>query len=198
MSSCCGTVLRRCRSQEGFTFVTVLVVMVIMGIMLGAAGQTWKTIMKRERETELLFRGMQYRNAIERWWTTQQVGHPPSPLNDLKALVTDPRSLSKTRYLRRLYKDPITGQDFDIKRDAVRGIIGVMSTSTDTPMKQSNFPPELSQLEGKTAYKEWEFTYTTTTTGTPQAQGSQQSGATQQSAGSPPSPPVEVGIIPRP
>lgn len=173
--------------------------MVIMGIMLGAAGQTWKTIMKRERETELLFRGMQYQNAITRWWASQDIGHPPSPLNDLKALVTDPRSLSKTRYIRRLYKDPITGQDFDIKRDAVRGIIGVMSTSTEEPMKQSNFPPELSQLEGKKTYKEWEFTYTAaTTTGTTATQGNPQApGTTQQNTGTLPVPPVDVGIVPR-
>jgi len=173
--------------------------MVIMGIMLGAAGQTWKTIMKRDREAELLFRGMQYRNAIASWWTSQPVGHQAAPLNDLKFLLVDPNSVNKVRYLRRLYKDPITGKDFDIKRDSVRGITGVLSTSSDEPMKQSNFPSELSQLEGKKTYKEWEFTYIGAATpgATQGTTTSQTPGTTQQTPSNLPVPPVEVEIIPR-
>ena len=63
---------------------------VVMGIMLGAIGQSVRVIMKREREKELIFRGLQYRDAIERWSKKGNV-----PLQDLKDLLKDPRSSSR-------------------------------------------------------------------------------------------------------
>ncbi len=120
-------------NQNGFTFLAALMVVVIMGIMLGLTAQPWKTIMKREREQELLFRGLQYKKAIAAWNTRPATpGATPKviPLNDLKDLLLDPSSLQKTKYLRRLYKDPMTGKEWTIIKDmGGKGIIGVASTS---------------------------------------------------------------------
>ena len=87
---------------------------VILGIMLGSAVQSWTMIMQREREEELLFRGCQIRDAIARWYkpTPWPATDFPRPLMDLKYLLEDPTSPEKVRYLRRLYKDPITNKDF--------------------------------------------------------------------------------------
>ena len=41
--------------------------MTIMLILMGAAMPTWKYVMKNEREEELLFRGGQIADAIERY-----------------------------------------------------------------------------------------------------------------------------------
>jgi len=135
-----------------------------MGIMLGLMGQSWKTIMKREREQELLFRGLQYRNAIAAWNTrpaTPGATQKVIPLNDLKDLLLDPSSLQKTKYLRQLYKDPMTGKDWNIIRDkGGKGIIGVASTSDDVPLKTSF--KEYSGLDGfadKKKYSDWRFVY---------------------------------------
>lgn len=153
------------RSSAGFTYIAALVTVVIMGIMLGVAGQTWKTRMQRERETELLFRGLEYQRAIRRWHqydvvegkplkTTSQVRRP---LNQLEDLLKDPGSLAKERYLRRLYTDPFTGDEFQVVRNAQFGIIGVHVAGEDEPFKQGNFGKELEQLDQKKKYKEWVF-----------------------------------------
>lgn len=49
---------------NGFTYIAVLTVVVIMGIMLGMVGQSWKTINQREKEVELRFRGEQVAEVV--------------------------------------------------------------------------------------------------------------------------------------
>ena len=126
-----------------------MVAVVIIGIMLGAASQSWRTIMQRELEEELLFRGGQIRDAIARWNKPPKALPGQAPiqqthkLNDLKDLLQDPNTMETVRYLRRLYTDPITGKDFDPIIDPVKGIIGVKSSSQDPPLKQGNFPDDL-------------------------------------------------------
>ncbi len=52
-------------NQRGVTLLTVLVMVVVIGLTLGMAGTSWRALMQREREEELLWRGDQYRRAIE-------------------------------------------------------------------------------------------------------------------------------------
>ncbi len=148
------------RSSAGFTYILVLVIIVIMGIMMSVSAQVMSTAMQREREEELLFRGTQYRNAIERW-NNPLPGQPPAMrLSSLKDLLKDPRSAETIRYLRRLYKDPITGKDFAVlPPDPVRGIVGVASTSKAVPIKQDNFPEIYKEFKGKQKYSDWQFIY---------------------------------------
>ena len=145
-------------SQAGFTYMAVLVLVMIMGIMMSVSAQVWSTVMQREREQELLFRGTQIRDAIERW-NNPLPGQPPAMrLNSLKDLLKDPRTAGTIRYLRRIYKDPITGKDFAVSPpDPIRGIIGVASTSKKEPMKQDNFPDIYKDFTGKKHYSDWQF-----------------------------------------
>jgi hypothetical protein len=86
-------------------------------------------------------------------------GHP---LKDLKFLLQDPGTAGTVKYLRRLYKDPITGKDFVPVLDANQNIIGVASSSEDQPLKTGNFPEELKVfLADKKKYSEWQFVYGT-------------------------------------
>lgn len=152
------------KTSDGFTLVGAMVAVVIMGIMLEAAGQSWQMIMKRERETELIFRGMQYRDAIKNWYfVSPGTTAARPPLRELKDLLEDPYSTQKVHYLRRLYKDPITNQDFVPVRNAGR-IVGVKSSSEEEPLKKGGFPEELKTLADKSKYSEWEFNYQATTT----------------------------------
>jgi type II secretory pathway pseudopilin PulG len=146
--------------SAGFTYITVIVMVVIMGIMLGAVGQVWKTVMQRDREEELLFRGLMYKRAITQWYTPAASTKQPLPLTKLEDLVKDPTSLEKKRYLPRLYADPMTGKEWGVVKDQTGGIIGVVSTSTDDAFKTTKFPEELKELEGKKKYSEWQFVYT--------------------------------------
>lgn len=170
------------KSSRGFTYIAALVLVVIMGIMMGAASRSWTMVMKREREKELLFRGKQIVEAIARWHNPPVPAggpRPPArPLNDLKDLLTDPNSLTKTHYLRRdpatSYNDPITGKEWEVIKVGGRGIVGVKSTSEDTPIKQAGFlemfypldPAKdaylivmLKNFEGKTKYGDWQFVW---------------------------------------
>ena len=142
---------------------------VIMGIMLGAVGQSMRVIMQRDKEKELIFRGLQYRDAIERW------SRKGVPLKDLKDLVEPAVSSnidrSKDRLLRKLYKDPMTAdgkwKTLPNPPDPIQGIYGVASTSNEEPFKQGNFPEIIKGFEGKKKYSEWEFIYKKTPVVTP-------------------------------
>jgi type II secretory pathway pseudopilin PulG len=143
------------RSAAGFTYIAALFMVVVMGIMLGAAGQSMRVIMQREREKELIFRGLQYRDAIERW---NRKGATPLLL-DIKSLLKDPRSAAVERHLRQLYPDPLTGKEWRIIKDPQLGITGVASTSNDEPFKKDNFPEVIKDFKGKAKYSEWEFVF---------------------------------------
>ena len=80
----------------GYAMAALLVGMSVMAIMLSMALPVWQTAVKREREAELVFRGEQYAHAIE-LFSRRNGGFPPS----LDVLV-------QGRYLRKLYKDPMT------------------------------------------------------------------------------------------
>ena len=147
---------------KGFTYLLAMVMVMIMGIMLGAVGQSWKTIIQREREEELIFRGHQYKDAITRWYTPRPgTGQhmKNTPLQDLKDLVQDPRSLTTVRHLRRLYTDPMTGKEWRVITDPNKGISGVASTSQAKPLKTGGFPDDLLDLSDKQHYSDWLFQY---------------------------------------
>lgn len=148
---------------RGFTYLAALMIIMVMGIMLGIVGQSWKTIMQREREEELIFRGRQYKDAITHWYTPRTGEQVVTGLQDMKYLLQDPRMSTTVRYLRRLYSDPMTGKDFTIIKDTTLpgggGISGVSSTSQDRPFKLNNFPDDLLDLNGKLKYSDWKFVY---------------------------------------
>lgn len=163
--------LRGLKSSAGFTYIAALVMVVISGIMLSQVAIYWKTTMQREREVELIYRGLQIRTAMQRWYKFKppvagQAPAPqpgqvqaPVPLPNLDALVIDPGSASKVRYLRKPnLVDPITGKDWALVKDGAK-IIGVASTSEDEPIKQDNFPDEVADFKGKKKYSEWQFIY---------------------------------------
>lgn len=138
----CSSLVPR-HPSRGFTYIGLLTILVIMGISLGAAGKYWSNVMLRDKEEELLFRGDQYRLAIERYYGAMpgRMMYPPS----IDDLLKDPRSPTAKRHLRRQYKDPITGEDFEVIKDPTKGnrIVGVRSTSNKESLKQDNFPPSV-------------------------------------------------------
>lgn len=141
----------------GFTYLGVMMIVVIMGVMLAAAGEVWHTALKREKEQELLFVGSQFRHALAMYseHTPAQARRYPSSLADL---LQDPRYAATQRYLRKIYLDPITG---DANWGLIRGpdgeIFGVHSRSEDEPAKKSNFMLADRNFEGKAKYSDWVF-----------------------------------------
>lgn len=149
---------RRTAGQNGAALLTVLVLVVILGLAAGMAGQALGALMQREREAELLWRGQQYRQAIASYYNVRHGAQQMYPAK-LEDLLRDPRFPGTVRHLRRLYPDPVSGGDWELVRDPAERIIGVRSTSDREPFQQANFPKGLETLEGKGSYREWEFVF---------------------------------------
>ncbi len=102
MSSVIG---RRSSSQQGMTYVGALLAVTLIGIATTALTPMWTTMVRRDKEAELLFRLGEYRRAIARY--RQDHGRYPARLEDL---LQDKTQRQVRRYLRRIYPDPMTGK----------------------------------------------------------------------------------------
>lgn len=150
--------LRKLSEESGFTYIIVLLAVVIIGISLSAAGKYWSFIDKREKEEELLFVGRQFITAIDSYFKSAHGGANLYP-GKLEYLLKDPRSLTPKRYLRKIYKDPFTGEaDWILIKEEKSGRIkGIKSRSDEVPIKTDGFPEIFSDLKGKGSYNDWEF-----------------------------------------
>jgi hypothetical protein len=138
-----------------------------MAIMLTVAMPLWTTLVKREKEAELIWRGGQYARAIDLF--RRKYGNASPPNIDI---------LLNEKFLRKEYKDPMTEDgEFQLLYAAQQqqqrpglpatnpappldqqpqgpagargGIIGVVSKSKESSFKLFN---------GRSKYNEWTFT----------------------------------------
>jgi type II secretory pathway pseudopilin PulG len=143
-------------NQRGFTYLGLLSVVVIMGLMLTMVARVWQTTMQREREAQLLWVGHAYRMAISSYYA---FGHRyPATLQEL---LTDERFPVSKHHLRRLYADPMTGEaDWNlIMNPGGQGIMGVASSSQGVPIKRAGFDLIDDALKGAECYCAWRFVY---------------------------------------
>jgi hypothetical protein len=109
----------------------------------------------REKERELLYVGEQYRKAIELYYA-QGKQYP----RELTQLLRDQRVPGVRRYLRKLYRDPMTAKgEWGLIKTPDGGIAGVYSLSEETPFKQANFKKSEATFTGKAKYSDWKFAY---------------------------------------
>jgi type II secretory pathway pseudopilin PulG len=83
--------------------VVLLVVMAVMAVGMTALLPTWHQQAIRDKEEELIFRGNQYARALV-LYSRKNGNQLP---NNIDVLYTG-------KYLRKKYKDPITGEDFGL------------------------------------------------------------------------------------
>lgn len=84
--------------NAGYNLVALTVAVTVLNVMLAAVLPLWSTAMKREREEELIFRGLQYAEGIRVF--QRRFGRFPVRLQEL--METEPRSL------RQLWRDPMS------------------------------------------------------------------------------------------
>lgn len=89
------------KDDGGFIMVAILVGMAIAAIWMTAALPSWRQQVQRTREENLIFYGEQYARAIVLYQNKNQNALPPS----IDVLV-------QQHYLRKKWKDPVTGDDF--------------------------------------------------------------------------------------
>lgn len=85
------------RSSGGFTLIAIVMWIAILTILIAAVGPSIAMVMRRERETELIFRGKQYARSITQF--RKRYGRYPNTLKEMYEI--------RPRTLRRLWKEPM-------------------------------------------------------------------------------------------
>jgi len=101
---------RQGRGDQGYILLTILLWVAILSITVSLPMLTYfNQQMKRDREEELVHRGVEYERAIRKYF--RKFGSYPASLDMLE-------STNHMRFLRRRYKDPLTGKDFKVLTQA--------------------------------------------------------------------------------
>ena len=93
----------RHRGEDGYVLLTLLLVVALMILGMAVILPSITFEIKRDREEELIHRGVQYSRAIRAYF--KKFGRYPTKIEDLE-------NTNNLRFLRKRYKDPVTGQDF--------------------------------------------------------------------------------------
>jgi type II secretory pathway pseudopilin PulG len=166
----------RSRREAGFSLVGALAGITIMFTLMAMAMPAWKYVMQDTREEELIFRGIQIVEAIERYQ------------KDKRSLPVSFEVLVKGKYLRKEFKDPMTpdgkwrlvrpgeGMVPGSPGGGVRPLPGGMADGTGSRMRQGSFgsggeigagpfigvasrskEKSLRLFNGRSKYDEWIF-----------------------------------------
>lgn len=112
------------KAQTGMTYVFFLWFILIYGILLGSYIEITSTQSKRLKEQDFIYTAQLYIKALERYYKDHQV----LP-KDIKQLLCDGQTDPCKRYLRQLYKDPLTHQSFIYIYDEQKQVIGVKTNA---------------------------------------------------------------------
>jgi type II secretory pathway pseudopilin PulG len=91
--------------ERGYILLTLLLIISLMIIFAAVIVPTITFEIRRDKEEELIHRGVQYSRAIRAYY--KKYGAYPTTLEQLE-------STNNLRFLRKRYKDPITGKDFKL------------------------------------------------------------------------------------
>lgn len=145
--------------QEGFTYVGLIILVMIVGLVGAATLKVESLIRRAQAEEELLEVGAEFTRALRSYAAVTPRGQPQQPPS-LKELLRDPRFPEPRRHLRKIYIDPITGKDqwgiLYIAGD--KGVIGVHSLSDTRPLKIANFDSRFQNFENADLISDWRFT----------------------------------------
>src|SRR6267378_4510258 len=91
--------------EHGYILLTLMLMTVALVIAAAAVLPSISFEIRRDREEELIHRGVQYSRAIRSYY--KKFGRYPTRIEELE-------STNNLRFLRKRYKDPLTGQDFKL------------------------------------------------------------------------------------
>ena len=147
-------------AARGFTFIGLLFLIVLMGLMAAAAATTWTFLGQRDKEEQLLFVGGEYRAALGRYAVAHARQPQPYPTSLAQLLGGDDRQVP-VRYLRRLYVDPMTGNaDWGLVKSPQGGITAIYSLSDLRQIRSRSVPGSadlgIAFAQAK-SYRDWVF-----------------------------------------
>ena len=166
----------------GYALIALLILVAIVGLTLGAVSTIWTTTSTRNREQQLLWTGVQFRDAIGSYVKSSPGGAQyPKRLRDL---LEDPRFPNVRRHLRQVYRDPFTGEaNWGLVKNG-DFIVGVYSLAPGAPIKRAGFAAGLESFEEASSYGEWKFVYSGESVAA--AQGGTPASASPPASGLPP------------
>jgi type II secretory pathway pseudopilin PulG len=163
--------------ESGYAMAALLVAIAVMAVLMSVAMPVWKQASQREKEAELVWRGEQYDRAVQLY--RKKNSAPGAPNLDI---------LVDGKFLRKKYKDPITGGDFELKAP---GMVGALPPGANVPQPQraqgqliggvrsKSKAKSIRLLNGRDRYDQWEFSYKPWGTKTvPEPGGGRQPGLT--------------------
>jgi type II secretory pathway pseudopilin PulG len=109
------------RSERGYILLMLMLFVTLLAIAAAVAAPTIAFEIRRDREEEMIHRGVQYSRAIKRY--VKKTGRFPSRIEDLE-------NTNNIRFLRKRYKDPVTNKDFkllhigDVQLSGLGGVAG--------------------------------------------------------------------------
>lgn len=145
------------QGERGFSYIMLMIAIVVMGVAMTVAARQWKTMTQRELEADLLAKGIEIQNALALYSATKKAGRVmPGEVypQTLAELTKQPKP-----FLRKVYLDPVGRAEWDLLRAPTGGIMGVRSKSRSKPIKQRAFPLVVRHFEGKQAYYDWVFQF---------------------------------------
>ena len=95
----------RRRTERGYILITLILFVALIAIAAVVMVPVVAFQVKRDREEELIHRGVQYSRAMKHF--VKKFGRYPTRIEELE-------NTNQVRFLRKRYKDPINGKDFKI------------------------------------------------------------------------------------
>jgi|SRR5271165_1764031 len=109
----------RRRGSRGYILITLMLVFALLAIAAMAVLPQVKFQIQRDNEEEMRHRGTEYMRAIKKFY--KKFGRYPARLEELE-------NTNNLRFLRKRYKDPLTGQDFRLLH--MQDVMGMMNSSS--------------------------------------------------------------------
>jgi type II secretory pathway pseudopilin PulG len=138
----------RHRPERGYILITLILFVALLAIAMTVMAPVISQQVKRDREEELIHRGVQYSRAIKHF--VKKFGRYPTKIEDLE-------NTNNIRFLRKRYKDPITGKDFkilhmgEVQMSFGAGIAGATSAANLAAASQATgFGPQNTALGNST------------------------------------------------
>ena len=109
-------------NSRGVTYLALMFSIVLIGISASATARQWSLIIQREKEADLVAKGIEIQNALSLYSATMKIGR-------VMSMEIYPQSLAElTRgpkpYLRKVYQDPMGGGEWEYIRAPAGGIMG--------------------------------------------------------------------------
>jgi type II secretory pathway pseudopilin PulG len=154
------------RRQAGFTYVGLIVLVAIVGLVGAATLKVDALLRRAAAEQELLEIGAAFSAALTSYAEATPRGQPPQPPS-LEELLKDPRVPGLRRHLRKIFVDPITGKaewgivwlnkGNGINGSGGSGVVAVYSLSQSRPFKVANFDARFQNFESREHISDWKF-----------------------------------------